>query len=268
MTDFAVGDIQGCYDPLRRALDKAGFEPSRDCLWVVGDIINRGPQSLLSLRYIRDLGQAARVVLGNHELHFLATVFGGSQLKRKDTLEQILEAPDAVELIDWLRAQRLADYDPGRDLFMAHAGLPHIWSPQQGLAYAREVEEVIGNSSTAKTYFEGMYGNQPERWSDTLTGVERWRVITNYLTRMRFIAADGTLELAAKESASAAPAGFGPWFEFPRPQDRTRVLFGHWAALEGKTGNPRFIGLDTGCVWGGAMTVMNLDTGEQSRCEC
>lgn len=267
MTDFAIGDIQGCYDPLRRALDQAGFEPGRDRLWVVGDIINRGPDSLQSLRFIRDLGSAARVVLGNHELHFLAVVFGGGKLKRKDTLDQILKAPDAVELIDWLRAQPLADYDPERDLFMAHAGLPHIWSVAQALGYAGEVEAVI-RGSDAKGYFEGMYGNQPERWSDALTGMERWRMITNYLTRMRFIAADGALELETKEAAGIAPAGYRPWFEFPRPQDRTRILFGHWAALEGRTHNPRFIGLDTGCVWGGAMTVMNLETGEKSRCEC
>lgn len=267
MTDYAIGDIQGCYEPLRRALDKAGFDPGSDCLWVVGDIINRGPNSLESLRFIKGLGGAARVVLGNHELHFLAVVFGGSQLKRKDTLEQILEAPDAVELIDWLREQRLADYDSNRDLFMAHAGLPHVWSVRQGLSLAGEVEAVI-RSPEARRYFEGMYGNQPERWLDSLQGLDRWRAITNYLTRMRFVADDGTLELAAKDGANTGPVGFRPWFEFPRTQDQTRVLFGHWAALEGKTGNPRYIGLDTGCVWGGAMTVMNLDTGERSRCEC
>lgn len=267
MTDFAVGDIQGCYDPLRRALDQAGFEAGKDCLWVVGDIINRGPDSLQSLRFIRELGDTARVVLGNHELHMLAVVFGGGRPKRKDTLEQILEAPDAVELIDWLREQRLADYDRGRDLFMAHAGLPHIWSVEQGLAYAREVENAI-RGSDVKTYFENMYGNQPERWSDSLRGMERWRAITNYLTRMRFIAEDGTLELDTKEGSSTGPAGFKPWFSFPRRQDRTRILFGHWAALEGKTNDERFIGLDTGCVWGGAMTVMNLDTGNRTRSEC
>ena len=267
MTDFAVGDIQGCYDPLRRALDQAGFEPERDCLWVVGDIINRGPDSLQSLRYIRDLGKSARVVLGNHELHMLAVVFSGSRPKRKDTLEQILEAPDAVELIDWMREQRLADYDAKRDLFMAHAGLPHVWSVEQGLAYAREVEEVV-QGPNAKDYFENMYGNQPDRWSETLTGMDRWRAITNYLTRMRFVAEDGTLELDSKEGSSTGPDGFEPWFAFPRSQDRTRIVFGHWAALEGRTGSERFIGLDTGCVWGGAMTVMNLDSGERTRCEC
>lgn len=267
MTDFAVGDIQGCYEPLRRALDGAGFDPDRDCLWVVGDIINRGPESLKSIRYIRELGSAARVVLGNHELHLLAVVFGGSRLKRKDTLEQVLEAPDAVELIDWLRLQGLAHYDPDRDLFMAHAGLPHTWSVTQGLAYASEVEAVI-RGTDAKAYFEGMYGNQPERWSGSLIGMDRWRAITNYLTRMRFIAADGTLELASKEGTETGPEGFQPWFSFPRPQDKTRILFGHWAALQGRTNDERFIGLDTGCVWGGAMTVLNLDTGARTRCDC
>ncbi|QCF27256.1 symmetrical bis(5'-nucleosyl)-tetraphosphatase [Hydrocarboniclastica marina] len=267
MTDYAVGDIQGCYEPLQRVLEKVGFDPAQDCLWVVGDIINRGPESLQSLRFVRSLGSSARVVLGNHDLHLLALVFNNQQPKRKDTLEQILEAADAVDLIDWLRMQPLAYYDLDRDLFMSHAGLPHIWSVPQALAYATEVSAVIG-SSDAHAYFEHMYGNQPERWSSALTGTDRWRVITNYLTRMRFIAADGTLELTAKEDGNTGPAGFQPWFSYPRPQDQTRVVFGHWAALKGETQSERFIGLDTGCVWGGAMTLMNLDTGERSSCDC
>lgn len=267
MTDYAVGDIQGCFEPLQRVLAKAAFDPAEDRLWVVGDIINRGPESLQALRFVRNLGSAAHVVLGNHDLHLLALVFNNQQPKRKDTLAQILEAPDAVELIDWLRTQPLAWYDAGRDLFMAHAGLPHIWTVEQAISYASEVSDVIA-SANAHTFFENMYGDKPERWSDALTGTDRWRVITNYLTRMRFIAPDGALELLAKEDTSAGPDGFRPWFSYPRPQDQTRVIFGHWAALKGETRSERFIGLDTGCVWGGAMTLMNLDSGERISYDC
>ncbi|MBC7183029.1 MAG: symmetrical bis(5'-nucleosyl)-tetraphosphatase [Marinobacter sp.] len=266
MTDYAIGDIQGCYDRLRDVLAKVDFSPSRDRLWVAGDLINRGPSSLETLRYIESLGSSALVVLGNHDLHLLAVALGGHETRRKDTLSDILEAPDLGRLVEWLRQQHLCIHDPARNMVMAHAGLPHIWSVDRAMACAREVEEVIGGSA-AEEYFTHMYGNQPECWDDGLTGMDRWRVITNYFTRMRFIAEDGTLELATKESASEAPEGFAPWFRFPRKDD-TRVVFGHWAALEGNTGVERFIGLDTGCVWGGALTMMNLDSGEKIHCDC
>lgn len=266
MTDYAIGDIQGCYDRLRDVLDKVDFSPSRDRLWVAGDLINRGPASLETLRFIESLGDAAVVALGNHDLHLLAVALGGHQPRKKDTLDGILDAPDQARLVNWLRQQKLCIHDAGRNLVMAHAGLPHIWTPEQAAVHAREVEAVIAGDG-AQEYFTHMYGNQPERWDDSLTGMDRWRVITNYFTRMRFIAADGTLELATKESADSAPAGFAPWFEFPR-QDSVKVVFGHWAALEGRTGKEQFIGLDTGCVWGGALTIMNLDSGEKIHCDC
>lgn len=266
MTDYAIGDIQGCYDPLRAVLAKVDFSPSWDRLWVAGDLINRGPSSLKTLRYIESLGDAAVVVLGNHDLHLLAVALGGHAPKRKDTLTEILNAPDRDTLVHWLRQQHLCVHDPERNLVMVHAGLPHIWSLEQALAYAREVEEVI-RGDQASEYFSLMYGNKPEGWNENLTGMDRWRVITNYFTRMRFIASDGRLELTAKESVGTAPKGFAPWFEFPR-RDDLRVIFGHWAALEGQTGIERFIGLDTGCVWGGTLTMMNLDTGEKIHCDC
>ena len=266
MTDYAIGDIQGCYDRLRDVLAKVDFSPSRDRLWVAGDLINRGPSSLATLRYIESLGDAAVVVLGNHDLHLLAVCLGGHSARRKDTLHDILDAPDCGYLVNWLRQQHLCVHDAGRNLLMAHAGLPHVWHLEQAVSCAREVETVI-RGEQAEYYFSHMYGNQPEKWDPELSGMDRWRVITNYFTRMRFIAADGTLELATKESADSAPEGFAPWFTFPRPDD-VRVVFGHWAALEGKTGSDRFIGLDTGCVWGGALTIMNLDTGEKIHCDC
>ncbi|GGE52526.1 bis(5'-nucleosyl)-tetraphosphatase, symmetrical [Streptosporangium jomthongense] len=266
MTDYAIGDIQGCYDRFRDVLEKVGFSPSRDRLWVAGDLINRGPSSLKTLRYMENLGDTAVVVLGNHDLHLLAVALGGHAPKRKDTLAEILEAPDRDGLVNWLRQQNLCVHDPERNIMMAHAGVPHIWSVEQALARAREVEDVI-RGTDAPEYFRLMYGNEPEGWSEKLTGMDRWRVITNYFTRMRFIAPDGRLELTTKEHAGSAPKGFAPWFEYPRP-DNLRVIFGHWAAIEGETGSDRFIALDTGCVWGGALTMMNLDTGEKIHCDC
>ena len=266
MTDYAIGDIQGCYDRLKDVLAKVDFSPSRDRLWVAGDLINRGPSSLKTLRYIESLGDSAVVVLGNHDLHLLAVALGGHAPKRKDTLTGILNAPDRDKLVNWLRQQNLCVYDSERNYMMAHAGVPHIWSIQQALARAREVEDVI-RGEHAPEYFALMYGNKPEGWNEKLTGMDRWRVITNYFTRMRFIARDGRLELTTKEHAGSAPKGFAPWLEFPSPDD-LRVIFRHWAAIEGETGKARLIGLDTGCVWWGALTVKNLETGENIHCDC
>lgn len=266
MTDYAIGDIQGCYERLQDVLAKAAFSPSRDRLWVAGDLINRGPSSLQSLRYIESLGSSAVVVLGNHDLHLLAVALGGHALKNKDTLSDILNAPDHQHLLHWLCQQNLMVHDPARNFVMVHAGLPHIWSPKQAVGYAREVEAAIRGPYAAE-YFAQMYGNQPARWDNKLSGMDRLRAITNYCTRMRFIAEDGTLEFGAKASADDAPKGFAPWFRFHRPDD-VRVIFGHWAALEGETDSDRFIGLDTGCVWGGKLTMMNLDSGEKIHCDC
>ncbi len=266
MTDFAIGDIQGCFEPLQAVLDMAGFSPSRDRLWVAGDLVNRGPASLETLRYIENLGSSALVVLGNHDLHLLAVAYGGHEARRKDTLADVFAAPDCDHLLSWLRQQHLCVHHSERNLVMAHAGLPHIWSVDQAMAHAREVEAVIRGNS-ASEYFTHMYGNHPECWSDGLAGMDRWRVITNYFTRMRFIAKDGTLELTTKASAGDAPEGFAPWYKFAR-NDNTRVVFGHWAALEGDTGASQFVALDTGCVWGGTLTMMNLDSGEKIHCGC
>ena len=266
MTDYAIGDIQGCYERLRDVLAKVDFSPSRDRLWVAGDMINRGPSSLASLRYIESLGSSAVVVLGNHDLHLLAVAFGGHALKNKDTLKEIFDAPDHQHLLHWLCQQNLLVQDPDRHFVMVHAGLPHIWDIDDAAGYAREVEAAISGPNAAD-FFANMYGNQPSRWDDQLQGTDRLRVITNYFTRMRFIAEDGTLEFDIKESANNAPEGFAPWFHYPR-DDNARVLFGHWAALEGVTDSERFIGLDTGCVWGGKLTMMNLDTEERIHCDC
>lgn len=264
MTDYAIGDIQGCYDSLQALLQKLHFNPDRDRLWVAGDIINRGPKSLASLRFIRSLGDAAVTVLGNHDLHLLAVVLGGHSVNKKDTLDDILGAPDRDELIEWLLHQHLTVYDRDRNLLMVHAGIPWLWSVDQAVALGQEMEQVL-QGPDARYFFENMYGNKPNLWRDDLAGMDRWRMITNYCTRMRFLAADGSLNLDAKEGVEKAPEGLAPWFEYPRNDD-TEIVFGHWAALEGRTTRPGYHGLDTGCVYGASLTALNLDTRERISC--
>lgn len=269
MTLYAVGDLQGCLDPLVCLLERVDFSPSRDCLWLAGDLVNRGPQSLEALRYVRDLGSSAISVLGNHDLHLLAVAHDIERLKKSDTLQEVLQAPDRDELIDFLRWLPLLHHDPERDLTLVHAGIPPQWSIAKACRRAAEVEKALRDDTSLREFLDGMYGNQPARWSRDLCGVERLRVITNYFTRMRFCTADGTLDLVAKEGLDKAPDGFAPWFSHPNRKSRGhRIVFGHWAALEGQCDEPDVFALDTGCVWGNAMTLMNLDSGELHRCSC
>lgn len=266
MTRYAVGDIQGCFDPLRRVLDQVRFDPASDQLWAVGDLVNRGPQSLECLRFFRDLGASARVVLGNHDLHLLAVAQGIRSLKRGDTLQPILDAPDAAELLDWVTRQPLLYREP--DFIMVHAGLAPQWTVDAAEGYAAEVSAVL-NSPQRETFLRGMYGDEPDCWSDDLSGVTRWRVITNYLTRMRFCRADGTLDLKTKEGPEHAKSGFMPWFDAPaRRSAGTRILFGHWATLRGRSSRADAIALDTGCVWGDTLSLFTLETGVMVRCAC
>jgi bis(5'-nucleosyl)-tetraphosphatase (symmetrical) len=266
MSDYLVGDIQGCFDALQGLLEKLAFDPQRDRLWSVGDLVNRGPHNVETLRFLRSID--AEVVLGNHDLHLLALHFASApgQLRRKDTLADVLDAPDRLELLQWLRGQPLCRWLPERKLFLSHAGLPHIWTLEQALGLAAEVESVLQSEHCA-TYFDAMYGNEPAGWSEDLAGATRWRVITNYFTRMRFVDAAGALELTTKETVDKAPKGYRPWFDYAR-SDRLRIAFGHWAALAGHTGHRRMMALDTGCVWGGALTALNLETGQRTACVC
>ncbi|MBB3142960.1 symmetrical bis(5'-nucleosyl)-tetraphosphatase [Halomonas organivorans] len=261
MTTYAVGDLQGCHEEFVALLERLDFDPRRDEVWLAGDLVNRGRGSLDCLREAMALGDAARVVLGNHDLHLLAVARGGARIKRKDTLDAILAAPDRERLLDWLQSRPLVVHQG--DTLMSHAGLPPHWSPEQGEALAEEVAERLG-SERSGAFLEGMYGNEPARWRDDLDGLDRLRAIVNTFTRMRFIAADGTLDFSAKEGLDSAPPGFAPWFQYPRDDD-PRLLFGHWAALEGKTPGSRVRAeaLDTGCVWGGALTALDLETGER-----
>ena len=269
MTTYAVGDLQGCLEPLQRLLQRVDFSPSRDCLWLAGDLVNRGPASLEALRFVRNLGSSGITVLGNHDLHLLAVAYDVGRLKRADTLKPILDAPDRADLIDWLRQQKLIHHDAERETTMVHAGIPPQWTLAKALRRAVEVEEALRDDAMLPLFLDGMYGNQPAKWSKDLHGIPRLRLITNYFTRMRFCKADGTLDLEAKEGLESAPLGFAPWFSHPNRKTRgCKFIFGHWAALEGRCDEPNVYALDTGCVWGNAMTLMNLDSGELHRCDC
>ncbi|MGR2739770.1 symmetrical bis(5'-nucleosyl)-tetraphosphatase [Billgrantia sp. Q4P2] len=266
MTAYAIGDLQGCHAEFVELLERIAFDPACDRLWLAGDLVNRGPQSLACLREVRALGEAAYTVLGNHDLHLLAVARGGARLNRKDTLDEILAAPDREALLDWLQSRPLLvreNFDGQGETVMTHAGLLPDWSPEQAASLAGEVEERLG-SERSGAFLERMYGNEPACWEASLDGIDRLRVIVNVLTRMRFIDADGCLDFSAKEGLDSAPAGFAPWFRYSR-QDDVRLLFGHWAALEGRTEGARVRAeaLDTGCVWGGSLIALNLATGER-----
>ncbi|MCY1281402.1 Bis(5'-nucleosyl)-tetraphosphatase, symmetrical [compost metagenome] len=269
MTAYAVGDVQGCLDQLKCLLEQVRFDPAKDELWLVGDLVNRGPKSLETLRFLYSIRDSVVCVLGNHDLHLLAVANNIERLRKADTLREILEAPDRADLLDWLRRQKLLHYDEQRDVAMVHAGIPPQWSLKKALKRAAEVEEALQDDARLPLFLDGMYGNEPARWDGDLHGVTRLRVITNYFTRMRFCRADGTLDLKSKEGLDTAPPGFAPWFSYPERKTRgQKIIFGHWAALEGKCNEPGLYALDTGCVWGGAMTLLNIDSGERISCSC
>ena len=254
--------------PLRCLLDRVGFDPARDELWSVGDLVNRGPDSLEVLRFFAQLGDSAHVVLGNHDLHLLAVANGVRQLKRGDTLQPILDAPDRELLLAWLRRQPLFYRSPGNDYAMAHAGLAPQWSLDQAQALSNEISAVL-QSDQLVDYLQGMYGDSPDIWHNNLQGIERLRVITNYFTRMRFCTAEGKLDLHTKESPESAACGFMPWFDVPtRKSAGFPIIFGHWAALLGRAHRSDVYALDTGCVWGHKMTLLNLDSKQLADCDC
>ncbi|WP_163832390.1 symmetrical bis(5'-nucleosyl)-tetraphosphatase [Spartinivicinus ruber] len=270
MATYVIGDIQGCFYQLKCVLKKASFNPAEDKLWVVGDLVNRGPASLETLRYIYNLGDHCKIVLGNHDLHLLAIAHGVHPQKKQDTLNDILTAPDRDQLLDWLRHQPLVYYDETNNVAMVHAGIPPQWSIKKALARAAEVEEVLQGEHFVD-FLSNMYGNQPNRWDKNLKGWPRLRLITNYFTRMRFCNWQGELELSAKGSPKEGPKGYKPWYLHTKRKAReTTILFGHWAALEGKTNSSshNVFALDTGCVWGNHLTLMNLESKKTTTCRC
>ena len=255
MATYAIGDIQGCYSALRRLLDKIRFEPARDRLWLVGDLVNRGPHSLAVLRFVKGLGTRAITVLGNHDLHLLVVAARHVKPHRGDTLNAILRAPDRDELLDWLRRRKMMHV--GGNFAMVHAGLLPQWSIDKALKLAHEVETAL-QSDAHDEFLRHMYGNRPARWRDGLTGMDRLRAITNALTRLRLCTADGKMEFTHKGAPVDMPRGYRPWFDAPRRRSRgTTVIFGHWAAL-GLYTESNVFALDTGCVWGRALTALRL----------
>lgn len=267
MSTYVVGDIQGCLQALKCALKKVEFTPGRDVLWSVGDIVNRGPRCLKTLRFLYDMRDSLVLVLGNHDLHLLAVAAGVRAPNRSDTLDKILKAPDKEKLLTWLLHRPLIHREHG--FTMVHAGIPPQWSVEDAINRAREVEKVL-QSPDCIEFLRQMYGNEPLLWSDDLTGMTRLRVITNYLTRMRFCTSQGVLDLDSKgPSPDLGKVEVSAWFSHPRRKTaKDRILFGHWASIEGQTDHPNAIGLDTGCVWGGAMSLYELETSRWTRCQC
>lgn len=258
MSIYAIGDIQGCYQELQALLRKIEFQAGRDQLWFTGDLINRGPASLEVLRFVKQLGEGAVTVLGNHDLHCLAVACGHGSLQGKDSLDEILAAPDRDELLTWLRQRPLLHHDPTLDVSLVHAGLPPQWDLAQARACAGELEQVL-RSDAFLDYFAHMYGDTPKLWCDTLQGWERLRFITNCFTRLRYVDAKGQLCLSAKGPPGSQPRGCLPWFQAPQRKSRGhKILFGHWSALGLYLGDD-VVGLDTGCLWGGSLTALRLD---------
>ncbi|MBZ0072134.1 MAG: symmetrical bis(5'-nucleosyl)-tetraphosphatase [Thiohalobacteraceae bacterium] len=258
MAVYAIGDVQGCLHELDRLLTELHFDPARDRLWFAGDLVNRGPRSLETLRFVRGLGAAATTVLGNHDLHLLAVACDPARARPKDTLHPILDAPDRTELLDWLRRQPLLHHDATLGYTLIHAGLPPQWDLGLAQDCAREVEAALRGDDYA-AYLTQMYGNEPDRWTDDLQGQERLRFITNCFTRLRYCDADGRLGLAFKGAPGSQPAGWLPWFEIPQRRSRSlRIVFGHWSTL-GPRDDPGIFPLDSGCLWGGQLTALRLD---------
>jgi len=257
---YLVGDIQGCASALDRLLGEIAFSPSRDHLYVLGDLVNRGPGSLATLRRLRGLGAAASCVLGNHDWHLLAVAAGVRPRHRSDTLDDILDAPDREDWLAWVRTRRMAIYERG--WLMLHAGVVPQWDLATTLELAADLEQSL-RQRPPREFLAALFGNEPARWSDSLDGDERLRFTLNTLTRIRFVADDGTLEFQTKDGADAALAGFRPWFDVPgRRTAGVPVAFGHWSSL-GLVDRKDLLGLDTGCVWGSRLTAVRIDGGER-----
>jgi bis(5'-nucleosyl)-tetraphosphatase (symmetrical) len=257
---FLIGDLQGCSDAFDRLLAEIGFSPSRDSLHVLGDLVNRGPDSLGTLQRLRALGSAATCLLGNHDLHLLAVAAGVWPPHRSDTLQAVLQSPERDAMLEWLKQGKLADHAHG--WLLVHAGVLPQWSAEQTLALAAEVEAML-RSERLNAFLPQMYGNTPVRWDDALQGADRWRVVINALTRLRFCTEDGTMDFTVKDSAAAAPPGHKPWFHIAsRRTQGVPIAFGHWSTL-GLIDRADLLSLDTGCVWGGTLSAARIDGGRR-----
>lgn len=259
MSTLLIGDIHGCYRELRAVLELAEFNPKRDILWITGDLVARGPDSLQVLRYVRSLGDSVRLVLGNHDLHLLAIYAGISRNKPKNNLSELLAAKDCDELINWLRKHPVLQVDEEKKLIMVHAGITPQWDMKTALVCAREVEAIL-RSDSYPLFLDSMYGDLPNYWDEKLSGLSRLRYITNVLTRMRYCYPNGSLDMICKESPKNAPYPLKPWFDIEGPISREySIAFGHWAALNGKGTPENIYALDTGCCWGGELTLLRWE---------
>ena len=270
MATYAIGDLQGCYDPLSRLLDYISFDPAADRIWLVGDLVNRGPQSLQVLRLVKSLGAAATVVLGNHDLHLVMQSEGYGKANAEDTFHDVLAAPDRAELLAWLRAQPLFHVEG--DWAMVHAGLLPGWSVAQAQALSDEASAAL-QADDYRDFLANMWGSEPTSWHDGLTGWDRLRIVVNAMTRMRFCTADGVMEFRApgsKGPPDRGPAGCMPWFQVPGRHSADHVLIcGHWSAL-GFRREKNLLALDSGCLWGGSLTAVRLEDQRifQLPCRC
>jgi bis(5'-nucleosyl)-tetraphosphatase (symmetrical) len=259
MAVYAIGDVQGCYSALMKLLDRIDFNPERDRLWLTGDLVNRGPQSLEVLRFVKGLGNSALSVLGNHDLHLLAVAAGVAKPGKHDTLDAILSAPDKMPLLQWLRARPLLHHDAILGCTLIHAGLLPSWNLATAHRLAREAETLL-QSEKANDFFHHMYGDLPDHWNENLKGNDRLRVIINAFTRLRYCDTEGNMDLRLKGSPGSQAPGLLPWFQIPSRASRdNKIIFGHWSTL-GLWESNGVICLDSGCLWGGTLTAMRLDT--------
>ena len=265
MATYAIGDVQGCFSALQRLLDKIRFDAARDRLWFVGDLVNRGPDSLATLRFVKNLGDRAITVLGNHDLHLLMVAEDCAKPLKNDTLQEVLETPDRKELLDWLRCQRMMYADGG--FVMVHAGLLPSWSVEKALSLAREVEDAL-RGENYRELVERMYGNHPPQWRDDLTGIDRLRVIINAMTRLRVCTEQGVMEFAHKGKPENAPHSYLPWYDVPGRVNRdATIICGHWSAL-GLFLRDNLLALDTGCLWGGNLSAVCLENRRVFQVSC
>lgn len=262
MARWAVGDIQGCGEELTELIKRVGFRSDRDQIWFVGDLVNRGPESLQVLRLVRSLGDSAVTVLGNHDLHLLAVALVQAKIRKSDTLSAVLAAPDREALLEWLLQRPLVHFAPEAGDLLLHAGVVPQWSVDQTLELAAEVQQAL--RSDPHKFLAAMYGDQPDRWQSSLKGADRLRFTVNVLTRLRFCTPDGRVDLKQSGRPGSAPAPLMPWFKAThRASITARIVFGHWSALGFYSGD-RVLALDTGCVWGGALTAIDLDAPQAS----
>lgn len=267
MATYVIGDIQGCLDDLKRLIGAIKFNPACDQLWFTGDLVNRGPDSLGTLRFVRELGESAITVLGNHDLHTLAVAHGTFRAHRNDTIDDIINAPDRNDILNWLRTRPLLHHDTELNVTLVHAGLPPQWSLTLAQSCATEVEDML-RSERYVDFLSVMYGNEPDTWDESLQGMERLRFITNCFTRMRFCNDDGKLELTYKHEPGGQPEGYKPWFEvINRKSVDTRIVFGHWSTL-GRMHTSNITSLDTGCLWGGKLTAWCIEEDKFTNVDC